>query len=202
MMGSDSNSAAWVAPISILIPLMLLSMVCVIWSRWVYKRGKKRYWQRVQNEHLMAYGATEDSGVGQGQSYSIGELYENKYFESEYEEANKSCTTKGDEDKDSKKDNSLGRHDQPDSSTFNGSSTISATTVVLIQEDSGVISDGTCDNISENNEAEVSQEIVNGDVMTDSKQNSQPKEETLLSTKADNPQTHEPLPEKILVTDV
>ena len=178
-------------------------MVCVIWSRWVYKRGKKRYWQRVQNEHLMAYGATEDSGIGQGQSYSIGELYQNKYFESEYEEANKSYTTKGDEDEGSKKDNSLVHRDQPDSSTYNGSSTISATivTTVLLQEDSGVISDGTCDNISDNNEAEAPQEKVNGDATTDSEQNCQPEEET-LSTKGDSSQTHEPLPEKILVTDV
>ncbi|XP_065920770.1 trehalase-like isoform X2 [Dysidea avara] len=186
---NDSNSAAWVAPIAILIPLMLLSVVCVIWGRWVYKRGKKRYWQRVQNEHLMAYGATEDSGgVGQGRSYSIG-----------------------DEDEDSKsvsKENSLVRHDETDSSTNNGTSTISAMTVttVLQLEDSGILSNGTCtDNNSDSNKAETPQEEANGNIITTDgdEQSSQPKEETLSLTKeADSPQTHEPSPEKILVTDV
>ena len=160
----------------------------------------------------MAYGATEDSGgVGQGRSYSIGELYENKYFESEYEGANKSYTTKGDEDEDSKsvsKENSLVRHDETDSSTNNGTSTISAMTVttVLQLEDSGILSNGTCtDNNSDSNKAETPQEEANGNIITTDgdEQSSQPKEETLSLTKeADSPQTHEPSPEKILVTDV
>jgi len=203
---SDSNSAAWVAPIAIVIPLMLLSVVCVIWSRSVYKRGKKRYWQRVQNEHLMAYGATEESGIGQGQSYSIGELYENKYFESEYESANKSYTTKGDEDEDSKsmsKDNSLVHHDQPDSSTYNGSSTISAKTVTtaLQQEDSGVSSNGTCTVDISDNEAEPPQEKTNDDVTT-TDDDEKIGEETSSLKETNSLQTHEHSPEKILVTDV
>ena len=148
------NSSAWVIPIAVLVPLIFLSVVCIIWGRWVYKRGKKRYWQRVQNEHLMAYGATEDSG----QAYGIGELYENKYYVSEQlEEFNKPIndhTIKGNEDERRK---SLPREQNPangkkwyEQTDDNRATTIPAAMASnMYQEDSGIISNRTSDNVSE-----------------------------------------------------
>lgn len=184
---------------------MLLSVVCVIWGRWVYRRGKKRYWQRVQNEHLMAYGAMDETTVGQGRSYSIGELYENKYFESEYEEANTSYTTKGDDDESSKslsKDSSLLHPDQPDSHRNNGFSTISATTVTtVLRQDSETISNGTCtvDNISGTKKDETPLQEANGNTDGDEK-SSQSEDKTSLTS--EEAETQELSPEKVLVTDV
>ena len=152
--GSDNNrdsNIAWVIPIAVLVPLVFLCVVCIIWGRWVYKRGKKRYWQRVQNEHLMAYGATEDTG----QTYGIGELYENKYFASDHlEEINKNIndrTIKGNEDEQ--------RKSLPRQNSANGKNWYEQTENHLTavppgtssnnsqKEDSGILS--TSDNISD-----------------------------------------------------
>ena len=123
----------------------------------MYKQGKRRYWQRVQNEHLMVYGATEDSGQG----YTIGELYENKYFSSEHEEINNTHdnTTQGDEDGWHSSLNSNGGrkwYEQVDS-------TITAAAVSkLVQEDSGIVSNRTSDNISDSAVINKTDENKNG----------------------------------------
>ena len=148
--GNNRNSStAWVVPIAVIVPLVFLCVVCIIWGRWVYKQGKKRYWQRVQNEHLMAYGgATEDSG----QTYGIGELYENKYFASEQlEEINKHVydrTIKGNEDEQRK---SLPRQNSPNGKkwyeqTANHLTIPAATSSNNSQQDSGILSNRTSDN--------------------------------------------------------
>ena len=101
----------------------------------------------------MAYGATEDSG----QSYGIGELYENKYFASEHvEEINKNFhhhTIKGNEDEQRK---SLPRQNSADEKnwyeqTHNHLTVPAAATPSsnCQQQDSGILSNRTSDNISE-----------------------------------------------------
>ena len=100
----------------------------------------------------MAYGATEDSG----QSYGIGELYENKYIASEHiEEINKNFnhhTIKGNEDEQRK---SLSRQNSADEKkwyeqTANHLTVPAATSSSNCQqEDSGILSNRTSDNISE-----------------------------------------------------
>ena len=154
--GSSNNRnghTAWVVPVAVVVPLIFLSVVCIIWGRWVYKRGKKRYWQRVQNEHLMAYGATEDSG----QPYGIGELYENKYFVSDQQEINKNNnnhTIKGNEDERRK---SLSRQDSANGKNWYEQTENHLTVVptaatpsnASLQGDSGILSTRTSDNISE-----------------------------------------------------
>lgn len=147
-----NNNTAWVAPIAVIVPLVFLCVVCIVWGRWVYKRGKKRYWQRVQNEHLMAYGATEDSG----QTYGIGELYENKYFASDhFEEIHKNLnhhTIKGNEEEQRK---SLSRQHSADEKKWyeqtDNHLTVpaAASSSNCQQEDSGILSNRTSDNISE-----------------------------------------------------
>ena len=133
---------------------MLLCVVCIVWGRWVYKRGKKRYWQRVQNEHLMAYGTMDDNNEP---TYGIGELYENKYFDSEHlEEINKNNnnhTIKGNEDKERK---SLSRQNSANGKTWYEQADDKSTTTVpaatassMSQEDSGILSNRASDNISD-----------------------------------------------------
>ena len=100
----------------------------------------------------MAYGATEDSG----QSYGIGELYENKYFASEHvEEINKNFhhhTIKGNEDEQRK---SLPRQNSADEKNWyeqtHNHLTVpaAATPSSNCQQDSGILSNRTSDNISE-----------------------------------------------------
>lgn len=149
---SSSNSnrdgnVAWVVPIAVLVPLIFLCVVCVIWGRWVYKRGKKRYWQRVQNEHLMAYGATEDTGQ---YSYGIGELYENKYFAAEHLEdinENNNHTIKGDEDEQRK---SLRRQNSANGKNWYDEDHVSTIPAVTASRDSGILSNRTSDNVSDN----------------------------------------------------
>lgn len=154
--GNDSrhDNTVWVIPIAVLLPLMLLCVVCIVWGRWVYKRGKKRYWQRVQNEHLMAYGTMDDNNEP---TYGIGELYENKYFASEHlEEINKNNnnhTIKGNEDEQHK---SLSRQNSANGKTWYEQADDKSVTVVpaatassMSQEDSGILSNRASDNISD-----------------------------------------------------
>lgn len=228
-----SNNTVWVIPIAVIVPLIFLCVVCIIWGRWVYKRGKKRYWQRVHNEHLMAYGATDDSGQG----YNIGELYENKYFDTEHEELNKTNdhAVKGNEDERRKslpRQNASNEQDWYEQTEDVTSISVATAMRITQQEDSGILSNRTSDNISDNttvdrndgNNNSPSQgrnddnASVHGDDDTeddghkrDASNNDQRSQENVLKDEhleevtvhEDTTQaTREPTPEKVLTTDV
>jgi len=231
----SSDSTTWIIPVAVLVPFIFLSVVCIIWGRWVYKRGKKRYWQRVQNEHLMAYGATEDSG----QAYNIGELYENKYYASEHEEFNKTCnnTIKGNEDERHKslpRQNSANRknwYEQSDDSSHSATTIPAAIAPKVLQQedsvrqDSGILSNRTSDNISDSTvvdkidegsndsalqERDNTQEEDNDDQQDRECRTSQDNEDVskdkqsieIVVNVGSSEATQEPIPDKILTTDV
>lgn len=59
----DKQSLGWLAaPILVVVLAVLVVLACVVWCRWLYSAGERRYWGRVQNEHLQAAGgATADT---------------------------------------------------------------------------------------------------------------------------------------------
>ena len=46
-------SYGWISVLVLLILSVAVATPCVLWCRWIYRRGKTRYWARVHNEHLM-----------------------------------------------------------------------------------------------------------------------------------------------------
>ena len=53
---SSSQSLGWVAAVVIFAVAIAVIIACVLWGRWIYLSGHKRYWARVQSEHLIATG--------------------------------------------------------------------------------------------------------------------------------------------------
>lgn len=59
-------SLGWVAAPVLLVIVLVVLMLCLAWCRWLFVAGERRYWSRVQNEHLQAAGG----GGGEGQAIS------------------------------------------------------------------------------------------------------------------------------------
>ncbi len=64
---STPPSLGWVAaPVLVtMAAVVAISVGCGIWSYWLYKTGYRRYWGRVQNEHLVAVGSGGPSSGSQ-----------------------------------------------------------------------------------------------------------------------------------------
>ena len=59
-------SFGWISVLVLLIIFIVLMVPCVLWCRWMYRTGEKRYWRRVQNEHLL----TATGGRGSPTTYA------------------------------------------------------------------------------------------------------------------------------------
>ena len=44
----------WVSVIVLLVVSIAVSIPCLLWCRWLYVKGRDRYWGRVRNQHLIA----------------------------------------------------------------------------------------------------------------------------------------------------
>ena len=54
---SSSQTLGWIAAV-VLIPMFLLVILVFgfAWGQWIFRRGRERYWARVQHEHMLATG--------------------------------------------------------------------------------------------------------------------------------------------------
>ena len=52
----NKSSLGWIAAPILLLALALITLLCGVWCRWLFRTGKRRYWGRVHNEHLRAAG--------------------------------------------------------------------------------------------------------------------------------------------------
>lgn len=46
-------SLGWITVLVLLVLSVAIATPCVLWCRWIYRKGKTRYWARVHNEHLV-----------------------------------------------------------------------------------------------------------------------------------------------------
>ena len=52
---TSKHSLAWIAaPILLVVMVAVILVLCWVGCHWIYKTGSRRYWGRVQNEHLVA----------------------------------------------------------------------------------------------------------------------------------------------------
>ena len=67
----------WVSVIVLLVFSVAVSIPCLLWCRWLYFRGRDRYWGRVRNQHLIA---AQGGGVSHSRPHSPPDTtYTNRY---------------------------------------------------------------------------------------------------------------------------
>ena len=62
----SEQNLGWVSVIVLTLVTVAVSIPCVVWCRWLYIRGRDRYWGRVRNEHLIA----AQGGLSHARSHS------------------------------------------------------------------------------------------------------------------------------------
>lgn len=69
---SHSLIVTLVVLLALVVCIVLVSIPCVCWCRWLYVNGKQRYWARVRNEMVQHHAASSNTG----DSYDIS-VFEN-----------------------------------------------------------------------------------------------------------------------------
>ena len=68
----------WViGPVLVIVVLSVCFLLCVLWCRWVYNKGRTGYWRRVKNEHAVAtrgYHENDDDSEVEDNSVTIGNI--------------------------------------------------------------------------------------------------------------------------------
>lgn len=50
----EGESLGWIAAVVVFTVVIAITIPCVLWCWWMYRRGRDKYWARVRNEHLVA----------------------------------------------------------------------------------------------------------------------------------------------------
>ena len=59
---SEAGPLWVIGPVLVIILLLVCFLLCGVWCRWVYVKGRTGYWRRVKNEHAVATGGYHENG--------------------------------------------------------------------------------------------------------------------------------------------